>query len=112
MSVITSWKAAISSACRWICSAIFSLNLRGLELKDAAPEPVHCPRPAAPTAAPVKFIITLCCVEKLLSRYPTWTLDPREKHCRDYREMHCGKRSSEQQTILQKLQVARQGCQV
>lgn len=33
-SFITSSKAAVSSACFWLCKAIFSLNLRGL-LEDA-----------------------------------------------------------------------------
>lgn len=37
MSIITSSKAAVSSACRCRCSAIFSLNLRGLDEAELGP---------------------------------------------------------------------------
>ncbi|TNN24825.1 hypothetical protein EYF80_065049 [Liparis tanakae] len=45
MSIMTSWKAAVSSACRWVCSAIFSLNFRGLEEPDPEPELGPAPGP-------------------------------------------------------------------
>lgn len=50
MSIITSWKAAVSSACRWVCSAIFSLNFRGLEAPDPVPEVGPGPQPPVPVA--------------------------------------------------------------
>lgn len=50
MSIITSWKAAVSSACRWVCSAIFSLNFRGLEAPDPVPELGPGPGPPEPVA--------------------------------------------------------------
>lgn len=56
MSIITSWKAAVSSACRWVCSAIFSLNFRGLEAPD--PEPEVGPGPGPQPPVPVADIFT------------------------------------------------------
>lgn len=50
MSIMTSWKAAVSSACRWVCSAIFSLNFRGLDAPEPAPEAGPGPQPPEPVA--------------------------------------------------------------
>lgn len=52
MSIITSWKAAVSSACLCVCSAIFSLNFRGLEAPEPVPElgPGPGPQPLEPVA--------------------------------------------------------------
>lgn len=52
MSIMTSWKAAVSSACRCVCSAIFSLNFRGLDAPEPAPEagPGPGPQPPEPVA--------------------------------------------------------------
>ncbi|KAI4794290.1 hypothetical protein KUCAC02_032157 [Chaenocephalus aceratus] len=47
MSIMTSWKAAVSSACRWVCSAIFSLNFRGFEAPHPGPEAGPQPVPEA-----------------------------------------------------------------
>lgn len=49
MSIMTSWKAAVSSACRWVCRAIFSLNFLGFEAPEPAPGPG--PQPPAPVPA-------------------------------------------------------------
>lgn len=56
MSIMTSWKAAVSSACRWVCSAIFSLNFRGFEAPD--PEPEVGPGPGPQPPVPVADIFT------------------------------------------------------
>lgn len=56
MSIMTSWKAAVSSACLWVCSAIFSLNFLGLEAPE--PEPGAGPGPGPQPPEPVADIFT------------------------------------------------------
>lgn len=56
MSIMTSWKAAVSSACRWVCSAIFSLNFRGFDAPE--PEPEVGPGPGPQPPEPVADIFT------------------------------------------------------
>lgn len=75
MSSMTSWKAAVSSACRWLCRAIFSLNFRGLQVPEAAPGLGPGLQPPVPIPAADIFtrLWKSSKVERLRRRTRKWT---------------------------------------